>query len=207
MNDYNCNTLNGIKIFYNYYNKDEKNNFKNKILGRFLSNDILDSNNNIIIKKNTLINNNNYKIIKKNNYINNVSIRSPIKCDLEYGICSLCYGIDLSKNKIINIGESVGIIAAQSIGEPGTQLTMRTFHIGGATSKIYNKSNVIAKNNGILKLYNTKIINNKNNDSIIISKNSKLEILNNNNIILETYKIPYGSYLFKKIMILLIKMK
>ncbi|MCM0158236.1 hypothetical protein [Candidatus Nardonella dryophthoridicola] len=198
INDYNCNTLNGIKIFYNYYNKDEKNNFKNKILGRFLSNDILDSNNNIIIKKNTLINNNNYKIIKKNNYINNVSIRSPIKCDLEYGICSLCYGIDLSKNKIINIGESVGIIAAQSIGEPGTQLTMRTFHIGGATSKIYNKSNVIAKNNGILKLYNTKIINNKNNDSIIISKNSKLEILNNNNIILETYKIPYGSYLFKK---------
>ena len=85
-------------------------------------------------------------------------VRSPITCETRYGICSTCYGRDLGRGQLVNIGEAIGVIAAQSIGEPGTQLTMRTFHIGGAASRATAVDNVQAKHAGIIRLHNLKTI-------------------------------------------------
>ncbi|BBA85086.1 DNA-directed RNA polymerase subunit beta' [endosymbiont of Rhynchophorus ferrugineus] len=191
-----CKTNNGIKIELDNVNNDNYISlFKDRIIGRILSHDIYD-NNKLLFSRNTLIDYKIFDIIIKL-YINHIYIRSPITCELNNGICSLCYGIDLSKGNIVNIGESVGIIAAQSIGEPGTQLTMRTFHIGGAIS-IIGSSNIKFKNPGILKLFNCKFLKNSNNENVIISKNSEVGILNINlNKIIEKYKLPYGSILNK----------
>ena len=86
------------------------------------------------------------------------SVRSPITCEVRYGVCSQCYGRDLARGQRINIGEAVGVIAAQSIGEPGTQLTMRTFHIGGAASRSAAVNNIEIKSNGVAKLNNIKTV-------------------------------------------------
>ncbi|BBA85270.1 DNA-directed RNA polymerase subunit beta' [endosymbiont of Sipalinus gigas] len=195
--EYNCNTENGIEIncILNFY--ENKEVLKDKIFGRVLSKDIFDSNNNILLKKNDLIDINNFIVIK-NIYIENIYIRSPITCESEFGLCALCYGIDLTKGEIVKIGEAVGVIAAQSIGEPGTQLTMRTFHVGGSASKINMNSNIKSKNDGILKLINYKIIKNTSNKNILISRNTELKLIDSNGRIKETYKAPYGSYILKK---------
>ena len=90
------------------------------------------------------------------NSIDEVIVRSPISCETRYGICAKCYGRDLARGHQVNIGEAVGVIAAQSIGEPGTQLTMRTFHIGGAASRTSAVDNVLVKNGGTIRLHNLK---------------------------------------------------
>ncbi len=90
--------------------------------------------------------------------VDQVSVRSPITCESRFGICSACYGRDLARGHRVNMGEAVGVIAAQSIGEPGTQLTMRTFHIGGAASRATAANNVQVKLTGKIKLHNVKLV-------------------------------------------------
>ncbi|WGH25909.1 MAG: DNA-directed RNA polymerase subunit beta', partial [Candidatus Shikimatogenerans bostrichidophilus] len=190
--EYDCKTIKGIKIKKYYLSNNE-------LFGKFILYNVVIKNK-IIIKRDKLIN---YeiinKIIKYKNKIKYIIVRSPLTCDSKNGICAKCYGSNLSNNKIVNIGDTVGIIAAQSIGEPGTQLTLRTFHIGGIANnyKYYNDSYLLSNYNGNIKLYNLNYIKikDKNNNSykyIVISRNTKFKIYKNNNLLYYD-NIPYGS--------------
>jgi DNA-directed RNA polymerase subunit beta' len=125
--------------------------------------------------------------------IDNVLVRSPITCDVRYGVCSQCYGRDLARGHRINIGEAVGVIAAQSIGEPGTQLTMRTFHIGGAASRSAAVSNIEIKNKGVVKLNNIKTVHHKKGYLIAVSRSGEISVMNEHGRERERYKVPYGA--------------
>ncbi len=127
--------------------------------------------------------------------VDQVFVRSPITCESRYGICSACYGRDLARGHQVNIGEAVGVIAAQSIGEPGTQLTMRTFHIGGAASRATAANNVQIKLAGKIKLHNIKLIQHHTQKFIAISRSGELAIVDEHGRERERYKIPYGAEL------------
>jgi DNA-directed RNA polymerase subunit beta' len=125
--------------------------------------------------------------------IDQVVVRSPITCEVRYGVCSQCYGRDLARGKRINIGEAVGVIAAQSIGEPGTQLTMRTFHIGGAASRSAAINNIEIKSNGIAKLLNIKTVAHHKGYLVAVSRSGEISIVNELGRERERYKVPYGA--------------
>ena len=127
------------------------------------------------------------------NSIDEVLVRSPITCATRYGICSNCYGRDLARGHLINAGEAVGVIAAQSIGEPGTQLTMRTFHIGGAASRASAVDNIQVKNAGTVRLVNSKMAERKSGELVAVSRSSELAIADENGREKERYKLPYGA--------------
>ena len=125
--------------------------------------------------------------------IDYVLVRSPITCEVRYGVCSQCYGRDLARGHRINIGEAVGVIAAQSIGEPGTQLTMRTFHIGGAASRSAAVNNIEIKNNGVVKLNNMKTVHHRKGYLIAVSRSGEISVINEHGRERERYKVPYGA--------------
>jgi DNA-directed RNA polymerase subunit beta' len=125
--------------------------------------------------------------------IDHVLVRSPITCEIRYGVCSQCYGRDLARGHRINIGEAVGVIAAQSIGEPGTQLTMRTFHIGGAASRSAAVNSIEIKNNGVAKLNNIKTVKHKKGYLVAVSRSGEISIINEHGRERERYKVPYGA--------------
>ncbi len=194
----NCKTKEGISLSSIIEGNDIKESLRERILGRVLLENIYCSDSkNILVKKNTLLDDKYCKLIERS-AIHVVKVRSVVTCKTNFGICSYCYGLDLARGCLINKGEAVGVIAAQSIGEPGTQLTMRTFHIGGAASRVSIESNIKIKNNGILKLINLKSITNVNGDLVIISRNVELKIINKLGLIKESYKLPYGAIVKKK---------
>ena len=125
--------------------------------------------------------------------IDHVLVRSPITCEIRYGVCSQCYGRDLARGDRINIGEAVGVIAAQSIGEPGTQLTMRTFHIGGAASRSAAINNIEIKSKGIAKLVNIKTVAHHKGYLVAVSRSGEISIVNEMGRERERYKVPYGA--------------
>ena len=125
--------------------------------------------------------------------IDHVIVRSPITCEVRYGVCSQCYGRDLARGDRINIGEAVGVIAAQSIGEPGTQLTMRTFHIGGAASRSAAINNIEIKSKGIAKLVNIKTVAHHKGYLVAVSRSGEISIVNEMGRERERYKVPYGA--------------
>ncbi len=125
--------------------------------------------------------------------IDHVLVRSPITCEVRYGVCSQCYGRDLARGKRINIGEAVGVIAAQSIGEPGTQLTMRTFHIGGAASRSAAVNNIEIKSKGIAKLNNIKTVAHHKGYLVAVSRSGEISVINEMGRERERYKVPYGA--------------
>jgi DNA-directed RNA polymerase subunit beta' len=125
--------------------------------------------------------------------IDHVMVRSPITCEIRYGVCSQCYGRDLARGNRINIGEAVGVIAAQSIGEPGTQLTMRTFHIGGAASRSAAINNIEIKSNGQAKLVNIKTVAHHKGYLVAVSRSGEISITNDQGRERERYKVPYGA--------------
>ena len=128
--------------------------------------------------------------------IDEVKVRTALTCDTRYGICASCYGRDLGRGKLINMGEAVGVIAAQSIGEPGTQLTMRTFHIGGAVSRAASVSQVESKSNGILRFSSTmRYVTNARNEQVVISRNGEAMVQDENGRERERHKVPYGATL------------
>ncbi len=126
--------------------------------------------------------------------VKSIKVYSVITCGSKQGVCAMCYGRDLSRGKIVSIGEAIGMIAAQSIGEPGTQLTMRTFHVGG-TAQIKEKSSVVSVNEGILKISNKNLIKDSKGNIIIMGRNTQLSLEDKNGRQLELYKVPYGSKL------------
>jgi DNA-directed RNA polymerase subunit beta' len=125
--------------------------------------------------------------------IDHVIVRSPITCEVRYGVCSQCYGRDLARGQRINIGEAVGVIAAQSIGEPGTQLTMRTFHIGGAASRSAAVNNIEIKSNGVAKLNNIKTVAHHKGYLVAVSRSGEISVIDDLGRERERYKVPYGA--------------
>ncbi len=127
--------------------------------------------------------------------IDEIEVRSPITCETRHGICSACYGRDLARGHRINMGEAVGVMAAQSIGEPGTQLTMRTFHIGGAASRATAQDNIEVMNDGVVRLHNLKTVQRVDGDLVAVSRSGELSVLDVRGRERERYKLPYGAIL------------
>ena len=127
--------------------------------------------------------------------VDEVKVRSPISCQTRFGVCAACYGRDLARGAVVDLAEAVGVVAAQSIGEPGTQLTMRTFHIGGAASRAAAVDNVEVKANGTSKLHNIKVVQHANGNFVAVSRSGELAVLDENGRERERYKIPYGAVL------------
>ncbi|WP_423899027.1 DNA-directed RNA polymerase subunit beta', partial [Candidatus Pelagadaptatus aseana] len=125
--------------------------------------------------------------------IDEVQVRSPITCETRHGICAQCYGRDLARGHLANPGEAVGVIAAQSIGEPGTQLTMRTFHIGGAASRASAVDSVQVKQDGTVRLINLKVVENNDGNLVAVSRSGELAVADDSGRERERYKLPYGA--------------
>ncbi|WP_259286533.1 DNA-directed RNA polymerase subunit beta' [Candidatus Nasuia deltocephalinicola] len=196
ISEFDCGTSEGLFFKNLVYKGVVIEDFFERIFGRFNCTDIY-FDGKLLFRKNTFIDMSIINCLKKSN-INIIMIRTPLKCKSIIGICSLCYGLDLSKNKIVSIGEMVGIVAGQSIGEPGTQLTMRTFHSGGAIGKALKLSFFKSNNNGFLKYsLSLKYVVNKDGFKIVVSRIGKINIYNDNNDELENFNIPYSSYLLQ----------
>ncbi len=189
-----CGTTNGVIVEEIVDSGNITSPLSERVLGRTPSEDIKDINNNLIIEAGNIIEEKHLEEIK-NSGLRSMKIRSVLTCETEDGICSKCYGRDLARGTEVNIGEAVGIIAAQSIGEPGTQLTMRTFHIGGAASSSVEQSNAVAPMQGKVKFENIRLINDKAKNQIILSRNAKIKILVDNDEKF-SFNIPFGSKLF-----------
>ena len=189
-----CKTQNGVTVEEIIEAGNITSPLSERILGRTPVNAIEDENKQIIVEKGEIINEQHLEAIS-NLGIRSLKIRSVLTCETEDGICSRCYGRDLARGTSVNIGEAVGIIAAQSIGEPGTQLTMRTFHIGGAASSSVEQSNAISPIEGTVKLENIKLIEDKTNNKIVLSRNAKIKILINEEEKFSSY-IPFGAKLY-----------
>jgi DNA-directed RNA polymerase subunit beta' len=195
INIYDCNTSDYIIMTQIIDSGNIIETLNDKIYGRILQEDLYDDNN-LVLKKGQILQDDEIKILE-NLSIESIKVRSVIKCEAQQGICAKCYGIDLSSGNLVTIGEAVGVIAAQSIGEPGTQLTMRTFHIGGAASRGTLNNNIQVKNSGKIEIKNIKIIKDKKSDNYIsISKNSKIMVLDGKNKEKESYKLPYGCIIY-----------
>jgi len=191
-----CGTKNGVIVEEIVDSGNITSPLSERVLGRTPSEDIKDLNNNLIIQSGHIIEEKHLEEIK-NSGLRSMKIRSVLTCETEDGICSKCYGRDLARGTEVNIGEAVGIIAAQSIGEPGTQLTMRTFHIGGAASSSVEQSNAVAPIEGKIRFENIRLINDKANNQIILSRNAKIKILLDE-VEKFSFNIPFGSKLFVK---------
>ncbi|VAW57072.1 DNA-directed RNA polymerase beta' subunit, partial [hydrothermal vent metagenome] len=125
--------------------------------------------------------------------IDEIKVRSAITCKAVQGVCASCYGRDLARGHKVNMGEAVGVIAAQSIGEPGTQLTMRTFHIGGAASRSAAANNISVKNNGTIRLHNIKVVKQESGNLVAVSRSGEIGIVDDSGREKERYKVPYGA--------------
>jgi DNA-directed RNA polymerase subunit beta' len=166
-----------------------------RILGRSALNDIVNpKDNKVIVKAGDLIEEVQVDAIDKAG-IDVVMIRSALTCKTENGVCGKCYGRDLARGTPVNIGEAVGVIAAQSIGEPGTQLTMRTFHIGGAAQRGAEASSVEAAFDAKLQIKNKNLVTNSEGRSIIMARNSELVLLDDNGREKARHRVPYGAKL------------
>ena len=164
-------------------------------LGRIVASDVKNPiNGEIIIKKNTMIDEAACEKIDAAG-VKIINVYSVITCSSKEGVCASCYGRDLSRGKMVHVGEAIGMISAQSIGEPGTQLTMRTFHVGG-TASIKQDSQIVTKNEGILKIINTNLIEDSKKNLIVMGRNTQLSIEDDNGLQMAVYKVPYGSKLF-----------
>ena len=164
-----------------------------RVLGRTLAADVTNEETGEVIAENgTLINERLVEVFDANG-IDKVYVRSPITCATRFGICSTCYGRDLARGHQVNVGEAIGVIAAQSIGEPGTQLTMRTFHIGGAASRATANDSVQVKNTGTVHLHNMKTVENVKGELVVVSRSGELIVDDTQGRERERYKLPYGA--------------
>ena len=125
--------------------------------------------------------------------IEHVKVRSMLTCESRDGVCAMCYGRNLATGQLVEVGEAIGIIAAQSIGEPGTQLTMRTFHIGGTASRVVEQTTQVAKKSGIVRFSNLRTVVNKDGDIVVMNRNGSVIILDDQGRERERYPVVYGA--------------
>ncbi len=197
-----CGTLRGLEISAYKKNDEIIEPLKDRIFGRVSLHDIYDNNDNIIVENGQMITANMAKAIE-DTQVDSVEVRSVLTCEAKKGVCAKCYGINLSTFSMAVPGDAVGVVAAQSIGEPGTQLTLRTFHFGGTASKIASESSVVAKFDGKVEIDDLKLIDSVNEDGekikMVISRTSEIRVIDNKTgIVLSTNNIPYGSILYKE---------
>jgi len=190
-----CGTLDGLTMKPLIEGGDVVEPLRERVLGRVVAEDILKpGTDEVLVERNIMLDEKLCDLLEEHS-VDEVRVRSVITCDNDYGVCANCYGRDLARGHIINAGESVGVIAAQSIGEPGTQLTMRTFHIGGAASRASAENSVQVKNNGSLKLHNAKYVLNTDGKIVITSRSTEITIIDDHGREKERYKVPYGAVL------------
>ncbi|MFL2714733.1 MAG: DNA-directed RNA polymerase subunit beta' [Gammaproteobacteria bacterium] len=166
-----------------------------RILGRVIAEPIFDADGEELFPVNTMLDEDALDVIDELN-LSSLKIRSPMTCNAPVGVCSMCYGRDLARGHLVHRGEAVGVVAAQSIGEPGTQLTMRTFHIGGAASSSSEDNAIYNKSAGIVSFSeDMKTVTNKDKLEVVVSRNAMCSISDVNGKIVEQYKVPYGATL------------
>ena len=169
-----------------------------RILGRVVAQDVIrPGSDEILIPAGTIIDEKWVERVEGMG-IDEVIVRSAIRCESRYGICAQCYGRDLARGHRANIGEAVGVIAAQSIGEPGTQLTMRTFHIGGAASRASAADSIQVKQEGTVRLHNLKVVTRAAGDLVAVSRSGELAVADGSGRERERYKVPYGAVISVK---------
>jgi len=163
-----------------------------RVLGRVVAQDVVNDDGETVLEAGAMITE---KMLEKleQNSIDEIIVRSAITCEAEQGICRLCYGRDLGRGHLANIGESIGVVAAQSIGEPGTQLTMRTFHIGGAASRATAADSIQVKTNGTIHLHNMKTVKRISGELVVVSRSGELIVNDTQGRERERYKLPYGA--------------
>ncbi|WP_409424427.1 DNA-directed RNA polymerase subunit beta' [Pseudoalteromonas sp. RW-H-Ap-1] len=195
INEDDCGTEDGLTMKPLIEGGDVVEALRERVLGRVVAEDIvIPGTNTVLVERNIMLDEKLCDLLEEHS-VDEVRVRSVITCDNDFGVCAKCYGRDLARGHIINAGESVGVIAAQSIGEPGTQLTMRTFHIGGAASRASAENNVQVKTNGTLKLHNAKYVLNTDGKIVITSRSTEITIIDSYGREKERYKVPYGAVL------------
>jgi DNA-directed RNA polymerase subunit beta' len=188
-----CETKNGVAMSPLVEGGDVVEPLRERVLGRVLAEAVLiPGTDKVAFDAGTMLDEQTVARLEELS-IDHVLVRSPITCEVRYGVCSQCYGRDLARGHRINIGEAVGVIAAQSIGEPGTQLTMRTFHIGGAASRSAAVNNIEIKSNGIVKLNNIKTVAHHKGYLVAVSRSGEISVINELGRERERYKVPYGA--------------
>ena len=198
-----CGTLRGIEVQALKKNEEVIETLGERVLGRVALNDIINPiTEEVIVAAGEEIRED---AVSKINQapIETIEVRSALTCEAKHGICAKCYGRNLSTGKMVQLGEAVGVVAAQSIGEPGTQLTLRTFHMGGTAGNISEENKNIARFEGILEIDDLKTVHGEDNEGnpveVVISRTSEVKILQpNTRMVLSTTNIPYGAYIFFK---------
>ncbi|MCO7200468.1 DNA-directed RNA polymerase subunit beta' [Pseudoalteromonas sp. OANN1] len=195
INESDCGTEEGLVMKPLIEGGDVVEPLRERVLGRVVAEDVCKpGTTEVLVARNVMIDEKLCDLLEEHS-VDEVKVRSVITCQNDFGVCAHCYGRDLARGHIINPGEAVGVIAAQSIGEPGTQLTMRTFHIGGAASRASAENSVQVKNNGNLKLHNAKFVINADGKIVITSRSTEITIIDEHGREKERYKVPYGAVL------------
>jgi DNA-directed RNA polymerase subunit beta' len=194
-----CGTTNGLTMTPLVEGGDVVEALGERVLGRVLAEDILKPGapKEVLIENGTLLDEKMVRLLEQEG-VDQIKVRSPITCKTRYGVCSRCYGRDLARGRPISIGEAVGVIAAQSIGEPGTQLTMRTFHIGGAASRAAAASSVEVRNKGLIRFHHVKTVQHEKGHLVAVSRSGELGVVDDFGRERERYKIPYGAVISVK---------
>jgi DNA-directed RNA polymerase subunit beta' len=191
--EHDCGTDQGIYMSPIIEGGDVVEALRERVLGRVTCQDVLDNETQeVAVPEGTLLDEKWVDRLEAMG-VDEIKVRSPITCNTRYGVCAKCYGRDLARGHGVNIGEAVGVIAAQSIGEPGTQLTMRTFHIGGAASRAAAVSNVEVKSDGKVRLHNMKVIKHHTGNLVAVSRSGEVTVMDEQGREKERYKVPYGA--------------
>jgi DNA-directed RNA polymerase subunit beta' len=195
INNDDCGTFEGVKMTPLIEGGDVVEPLRERVLGRTVAEDVMKpGTKEVLVERNVLLDEALVDLLEVNS-IDQIQVRSVITCENDFGVCARCYGRDLARGHMVGHGEAVGVIAAQSIGEPGTQLTMRTFHIGGAASRSTAENNVQVKTTGTLKLNNAKYVRNSDDKVVIVSRSTEITIIDDQGREKERYKVPYGAIL------------
>jgi len=193
-----CGTSNGLTMTPLVEGGDVVEALGERVLGRVLAEDIFKpGSQDVLITNGTLLEEKLVRLLETEG-VDQIKVRSPITCETRYGVCSHCYGRDLARGRPISIGEAVGVIAAQSIGEPGTQLTMRTFHIGGAASRAAAASSVEVRNKGVIRFHHVKTVQHEKGHLVAVSRSGEIGVVDDFGRERERYKIPYGAMISVK---------
>ena len=193
VNEVDCGTTEGITMKPLIEGGDVVEPLRERVLGRVTLNDVTAPNSDeVIVEAGVMLDEKLCDLLEEHS-VDEVEVRSIITCDNDFGVCAKCYGRDLARGHLINQGEAVGVIAAQSIGEPGTQLTMRTFHIGGAASRASAANSVQVKNDGTIRLHNAKHVTNRDGKIVITSRSAEVTVIDDHGRERERYKLPYGA--------------
>jgi len=188
-----CGTERGLVMYPIVEGGDEVEPLRERVLGRVLARDVLmPGSDEVVLEAGELLDERAVDRLEALS-IDEVVVRSVITCETDFGVCGKCYGRDLARGHVVNIGESIGVIAAQSIGEPGTQLTMRTFHVGGAASRAAAVDGAEAKSDGTIKLHNIKTVQHAQGHLVAVSRSGEIGVFDEYGRERERYKVPYGA--------------